>query len=299
MNTFFYKSIPEGIIRVIGEDAEDYLQSQWSINLRTLPIGSIRYGLRLSTKGKVLADSYFLRVGDEEFILLSKECDGADILSLLHENIVADEVEFINETQNWELFTLWHEEKNSDLPLSNLIKPKKYKFTALDDGFYFEDFRAFPHALSILLPVKTRWKMDPNVCPKSKNVFEQLRIRAGEVSIPSEIGSDELPQEGKLEKDGVDFDKGCYLGQEVMARIHAMGRVRRQACTVYWASTETPTLPCPLFAGEKKVGILKSLIPTEEGNSIGIALIHEKGLDTLNAEGLRIDGFTDLKLKNA
>ena len=84
-----------------------------------------------------------------------------------------------------------------------------------------------------------------------------------------------------------------------MARIHAMGRVRRQACTVSWASTESPTLPCHLFAGEKKVGILKSLIPTEEGNSIGIALIHEKGLDTLNAEGLRIDGFTDLKLKNA
>jgi folate-binding protein YgfZ len=299
MNTFFYKTTPKGVIRVIGEDAEDYLQSQWSINLRKLPKGGIRYGLRLSTKGKVLADSYFLRLCDEEFMLVSKECEGAEILSLLNENIVADEVEFINETQNWELITLWNEAKNSDLTLSNLVKPEKNQFSAIEDGFYFEDLRAFPNALSILLPIGTKWKMDPDVKSKSKNDYEQLRIRAGEVSIPTEIGSDDLPQEGKLENNAVDFDKGCYLGQEVMARIHAMGRVRRQARPVSWPCTKIPALPCSLFDGEKKVGILKTLVQTEQGNSIGIALIHEKGLDTLNAEGLGIDGFTDPKIKNA
>ena len=46
------------------------------------------------------------------------------------------------------------------------------------------------------------------------------------------------------------------------------------------------------------MGILKTLVKTGEGNSIGIALIHEKGLDTLDTEGLGIDGFTDLKIKN-
>ena len=41
-----------------------------------------------------------------------------------------------------------------------------------------------------------------------------------------------IPQEGGLEREWVDFDKGCYLGQEVMARIHAMGKVRKQALAV-------------------------------------------------------------------
>ena len=297
MDTFFYKTSPKGVIRIIGEDAEDYLQSQWSINLRKLPHGGIRYGLRLSTKGKVLADSYILRLGDEEFLLLSKDCEGDHIISLLNENIVADEVEFINETQNWEIISFWNEGKNSDLHIENIAKPEKNQFTTMEDGFYFEDFRAFPGAFIILLSIQSKWKMDADLISKKKNVFEELRIRAGEVSIPCEIGSDDLPQEGKLEKIAVDFDKGCYLGQEVMARIHAMGRVRRQARPVSWASTKIPTIPCPLFAGEKKVGVLKSMIQTENGNSIGMALIHEKGLDTLNSEGLQIEGFTDLKLR--
>ncbi len=105
MDTFFYKSFPKGVIRVVEEDAEDYLQSQWTINLKKLPVGGIRYGLRLSTRGRVLADSFFLRLGEEEFLLLSKDCEAVELNSLLEENIVADEVEFINESKNWELIT--------------------------------------------------------------------------------------------------------------------------------------------------------------------------------------------------
>jgi folate-binding Fe-S cluster repair protein YgfZ len=122
MTTFYYKFSPKGVIRVVGEDAEDYLQSQWSINIKKLPIGGVRYGLRLSTKGKVLADSYFLRLEEEEFILVSKECEAQHIINLLNENIVADEVEFLNETQNWDFIGLWQNNKNPNfqaIPMKN------------------------------------------------------------------------------------------------------------------------------------------------------------------------------------
>ena len=297
MDIFFYKTSPKGVIRILGEDAEDYLQSQWSVNLRKLPTGGIRYGLRLSTKGKVLADSYILRLGDEEFLLFSKDCKGDHIISLLNKNIVADEVEFINLTENWEIISFWNQGKDTNLYLEGVAKPEKNQFTTMEDSFYFEDFRAFPGAFIMLLSLRSKWKMNSGLIPKNKNEYEGLRIRAGEVSIPCEIGPDDLPQEGKLEKIAVDFDKGCYLGHEVMARIHAIGRVRRRTCPVSWASNEMPTIPCPVFAGEKKVGVLRSMIQTENGNSIGMALIHEKGLDTLNSEGLQIEGFTDLKLR--
>ena len=98
MNTFFYKTFPKGVIRVREEDAENYLQSQWTINLKRLSKGEIRYGLRLSTRGRVLADSFFLRLGEEEFLLVSRGCEGSEINSLLEENIVADEVEFSDES---------------------------------------------------------------------------------------------------------------------------------------------------------------------------------------------------------
>ena len=96
MSTYYNNSKPKGAIRVIGEDAEDYLQSKWTLNVKKLKPNNIGYGLRLSTKGRVLADAYFLRLDEEEFMLFSRGCNGSNIISLLQENIVADEVEFLN-----------------------------------------------------------------------------------------------------------------------------------------------------------------------------------------------------------
>ncbi len=296
MNTFLNKNSPAGVIRVTGEDAEDYLQSQWTINLRKLPVRGVRYGLRLSTKGRVLADSYFLRLGDEEFLLISKHCKGVDILSLLQENIVADEVEFIDETLNWEWNTLWHEEKNTDLPFAKLEKPEENKFKDVEKGFFFEDLRSFPGAFSLLLPLDSKWEPDSKWKSTEQKEVEVHRIKAGHVSIPAEIGPYELPQEGGLEIDAVDFNKGCYLGQEVMARLHAMGRVRRQSIAISCPHALTPSLPCPLFEGDKKIGVLKSLFQTGHENAVGMALIHEKGLDSLTNSGLHAEKFPSHKI---
>ena len=296
MTTFYYKFSPKGVIRVLGEDAEDYLQSQWSINIRKLPIGGVRYGLRLSTKGKVLADSYFLRLQEEEFILISKECEGEYILNLLNENIVADEVEFLHETQNWDFIGLWQKEKNPNFQAIPLEKPEKNQFSKIENGFFFEDSRAAPGTFSMLLPKQPPLEKLNKCSIETSSEYERLRIEAVRATIPYEIGPQDLPQEGNLEKEGVDFDKGCYLGQEVMARIHAMGRVRRQACSVYWPSHQLPQLPCPVFAANKKVGELKSLVKTESDKAIGIALIHEKGIKTLQEDGLSLEEFNQHKV---
>jgi hypothetical protein len=299
MDTFFYKTFPKGVIRVIEEDAEDYLQSQWTINLRKLPVGGIRYGLRLSTRGRVLADSFFLRIGEEEFILLSKDCDGAELNSLLEENIVADEVEFIDESKNWELITLLEDEKESNSKFKEIKKPEKGEFVTFKDGYFFEDFRISPGVFSLLRPIQDEIPDELSRSEENFNLLEMKRIKAGLVSVPAEIGPDDLPQEGRLERDAIDFDKGCYLGQEVMARIHAMGRVRRLAFPVIWNGTELPAFPCPLFYGDKKKGILKSLHQVNAGESIGIALIHESALDNLKSEGLTIQGITDGRIQMA
>lgn len=296
MTTFYYKFSPKGVIRVVGEDAEDYLQSQWSINIKKLPIGGVRYGLRLSTKGKVLADSYFLRLEEEEFILVSKECEAQHIINLLNENIVADEVEFLNETQNWDFIGLWQNNKNPNFQAIPMKNPGVNQFSRIENGFFFEDFRAAPGTFSMLLPKQPQWEELNKCTVVNSSEYERLRIEADKASIPFEIGPQDLPQEGNLEKEGVDFDKGCYLGQEVMARIHAMGRVRRQTCSVFWPSHQLPRLPCPVFASNKKVGELKSLVKIKSDKAIGIALIHEQGIKTLQEDGLSLEEFNDHKI---
>ncbi len=299
METFFYKSSPKGVIRVTGEDAEDYLQSQWSINLKKLAVGGIRYGLRLSTRGRVLGDSYFLRLDEEEFILLSRECEGTELLSLLNENIVADEVEFFDESNAWELVTIWKKDPK-DFQLEGWsATPPKDRFLQNERSYFFEDFRISPGTYSVMQSSQNGISWAENAKEINFEFFQIKRIQAGLVSVPSEIGPTDLPQEGRLELDAVDFDKGCYLGQETMARIHAMGRVRRLAFPVIWNGEGFPELPCNLHHNEKKKGVLKSLVKLEKQNAIGIALIHESAVETLQAEGLTIEGFVNERIRKA
>lgn len=297
MNTFFYKAFPKGVIRVREEDAEDYLQSQWTINLKRLSKGEIRYGLRLSTRGRVLADSFFLRLGEEEFLLVSRGCKGSEINSLLEENIVADEVEFSDESEDWELITVWNNEDQLTSLLKEVERPEKGNFIQFGNGYLFEDFVISPGAYSLLRPTADSMPNGWMAREATLECLEKQRIRSGLASIPNEIGPNELPQEGRFEVDAVDFDKGCYLGQEVMARIHAMGRVRRLTVPVSWNGQESPSLPTSLFANGKKCGILKSLMVQEGEKSIGMALIHENGIDSLEGEGLTLEGISEGKIQ--
>ena len=73
--------------------------------------------------------------------------------------------------------------------------------------------------------------------------------------VPKDIGSTELPQEGCLEDYAIGYNKGCYLGQEVMARIHAMGRVRRQTFPISWKGKEIPSLPLPCICKRKILAV--------------------------------------------
>ena len=296
MENFFCKTQAKGVIRVIGEDAEDYLQSQWTINIRKIKTGGIRYGLRLSTKGKVLADSHILRLGDEEFILISKGCDAEKIIELMEENIVADEVEFSNETEKWSLYTFWNKTNEAYLKFPGIEIPAENSFFSHEKGMFFQNSRLGPGTNAFLCHKNSEIEWTKELEEISEDQMDIRRIGYGLISIPLDIGPEEFPQEGGLEKDAVDFDKGCYLGQEVMARIHAMGRVRRSINPVTWTGKEVPTLPCNLICEDKKVGQLKSLFPNGEGMHIGMALVHEKGTASLEKDGLFIEGINDGKI---
>ena len=87
--------------------------------------------------------------------------------------------------------------------------------------------------------------------------------------------------------DAVDFDKGCYLGQEVMARIHSMGQVQRVLLPATIKEESPETLPADLFLGDKKVGELKSYFKDKpEIPGLGMALVRRNLLPEIRASGL-------------
>ena len=287
MSIFIHRCPPPAYLQVSGEDAQSYLQSQLTIDLVSMGSDEIRYGLRLDKKGKTQAGMYVIKTDEENFSLISRGTSGSKLVRLLEENVVADEIEFDDRSSEHQLLTVYG--PNAHLLFNHLkeTRPSAHQVVKNTNFLAFLDPRLAPTTFTLVIPEGQNTFTNLEVTFTEEEEIEKARIQSTLVTVPDEIGYDELPQEGGLEKDCVDFQKGCYLGQEVMARIHAMGKVRRQTVTLTFDSAITPETPCPLFDGSKKVGILKSFVKLESGY-LGIAIIHENGMPALKDGKLKM-----------
>jgi hypothetical protein len=108
---------------------------------------------------------------------------------------------------------------------------------------------------------------------------EAVRIEAGILRVPEDIGPGELPNEGGLEQDAISYSKGCYLGQETVARLRAMGQVRRRLHRVRGAGEVPGPSAKDLFQGGRRVGELRSRVSDGAGGFVGYALLTLLHLD--------------------
>ena len=287
MSNFLHGCSPPSLVRVEGEDALDYLQSKLTIDLVKLGQNQIRYGLRLDKRGKTMAGMYVIKQNPESFFLISRGSKANDLISLIEENLVADDVDLIDQSSAFFLITARGGEGKRILNRLGLHEPKRGEIERSGESITFIDSRLPPTTFSIILRKDQKTQAMAGSRSMNWEMIEALRIKSCLVAIPEEIGANDLPQEGNLELDYIDFDKGCYLGQEVMARIHAMGNVRRKACPIQFTSSMMPTLPCPLVKDGRKLGILKSALKEKDG-FIGMAILHENGLAALDDNQIEI-----------
>ena len=88
---------------------------------------------------------------------------------------------------------------------------------------------------------------------------EAMRIEAGIPQVGIDVTEENLPQEGKLDL-ALHFTKGCYLGQEIIARLHYKGHVNKILCHFKMEKSETiPQQGDLLFSQDKEVGKLTSV----------------------------------------
>jgi folate-binding protein YgfZ len=102
-----------------------------------------------------------------------------------------------------------------------------------------------------------------------------LRILGGWPTLGREIDDRTLPQEVRFDAlGGVKYDKGCYTGQETVARLHFRGHANRELRGVCWAPGERPT-DIAVSDGEKVVGTLRTLVDVGD-RSIALAVLRRE-----------------------
>lgn len=251
----FFVWKPAAWLRVTGADAFSFLQGQFTNDLRQSGGTGAVYGLWLNHKGRVLADSFVLRgAAPEEFWVGSYFAEAAVIRQRLEAYVIADDVVVEDMTTEW-------------------IGVTRFGGGG-GEGLSFTGRRASEACVESMMPageIETAKARMEGAVELSVEEMERRRIEAGIAAVPRDIGPGELPNEGGLETTAISYTKGCYLGQEVMARLKSMGQVRRRLVRVR-GSGEAPAPPAGLFQGERKVGELRSAVRSGDG-FVGLALV--------------------------
>lgn len=241
------------VLRVRGPDANSYLQGQFTQDVNAQNGRS--YGLWLDQKGRVLADGHVLRQAAQEFLVVSFSLPAAQLLARLEAYLIADEVELADETGAWAGILLWGEEAATRPTPADVLG--------------FPSRRAGAGSVQWLVPLN---RLDAVVAELKKisaeardpRAAELERLRQGVPAVPADIGSRDLPNEGGLDDVAISYTKGCYLGQEVMARLKNLGQVRRRLHLVR-GKGPVPAPGTALHQGERKVGEMRSAVVDGEG----------------------------------
>lgn len=116
---------------------------------------------------------------------------------------------------------------------------------------------------------------EQGACPFGDVVWEQVRVTEGRPKPDAELTEDFNPLEAGLWQT-ISFDKGCYIGQETIARLNTYQGVKQQLWGIQLSETVPPNTPITLE--EKKVGVLTSLVETADG-PLGLGYVKTKAGD--------------------
>ncbi len=254
--SFFY--LPERLlIRVTGSDRLRYLNGQVTNDLRKLVPGEAMQACLLTPKGKLSAVVWVTLHEQATFLEAPIELF-EDLPARLERYLIADDVnlEIIPSESEIHVFgALLEESSFQKVPgvlISRLHLPgKDIKISELPVGF-FEEHQ-----------------------PLSQEDVEAWRIEQAVPQWGKELTPDRLPPEAYLERRAIDYNKGCYVGQEVISRLRSVGHVNRLLVSLITKNSGEELVPgmklFDLGTTEKSIGFITS-VATESMSGKCIAL---------------------------
>ena len=130
----------------------------------------------------------------------------------------------------------------------------------------------------------------------SEESFHRVRVETGFPWFPQDVGDDNLPQEVARDQQAISFTKGCYLGQETVARLDALGHVNRILTTIQLEGNRVPGLGAEVHVDGQVVGKLSSVAYSPQHDSVlGLTILRCSALKS----SLQVDGIPAVALAAA
>jgi folate-binding protein YgfZ len=266
---------------VRGAEAADFLQGQVSNDVEALAPGQGCYATILNHKGKLRTDLRILRGVD--FFWLDTDAIGHAVLR--HMLVTYS----LGRDVRWE-------DSGAEHALLSLIGPAaddliedpppaaEHSFVDTGAGLFVRTDLGIDVLCSTARAEELRADLGLEEVPEE--VAECLRIESGRPRLGLDMDADTIPQEAGINERAVDFDKGCYVGQETVARLHHRGKPNRHLRGL--RLSEPAERGAEILLGEKPVGRIGSACVSPRLGPIALALVRREAApgDTVLVDGV-------------
>ncbi|MCC5830815.1 MAG: aminomethyltransferase family protein [Phycisphaeraceae bacterium] len=310
-------------LRLRGNDRNDFLQRLITQDIRSLKPGNLIRSFLLSEKGRIRADLLLADQGDSTLMILDR-CDAASLAGELERFIFTEDVTVENQTEQFLVISLlgpeaWHlldslgDAGNSE-PLPYTVTTIYLPQSVLTCWRFDQTGTSNLHILAptsdaaslVDLLAKPLGGLVPDISPDIEKpvpdisalrrpvvgrgvgwlAFNTARIESGTPLFHVDFGPNSLPHETALLGSAVSFTKGCYRGQEIVARMENLGHPARKLVRLTFPSDALPIAGSQVFASpddQTVVGAVTSstLSPLRGQAAVGLAMmkwgLHEPG----------------------
>lgn len=288
----------QGLLRIAGADAQTFLQGQFTNDVRAVSETRSQLTAYCSPKGRMLANGRMFMRGDAYYLQLPQELLDP-VLNRLRMFVLRSRVVLEEATD-----TLVHIGLSGAAAETELQHVLGMAPTEVDAAIRQEDVSAIripgPHPrfelYGPLEPMKRLWSaLDVRGAPVGAVPWELLDIIAGIPTVYPETVEAFVPQMTNMQLlNGVSFKKGCYTGQEVIARTQFLGKLKRR---MYRAHIDADTPPKPgdeLYAPDtepaQSAGRIVAAAPWPDGGFEVLAVAQIASVETAEVRWGRPEG---------
>jgi len=279
-SAFFCQLDHEGVLAVRGVDAAKFLQGQLTCNLNYLSLDTSSLGARCTPKGRMLSSFRVVPLADGFALAMARELVEAQLADL-KKYAVFFKAQLTDESAAWVRFGL--SEGDGVLLALGLDLPAQAGSVARSGALLA--VRLHEGRCELWAPADDADSLRPRLAAQLRegglNDWLLAQVRAGVGQVFGATRELFIPQMLNLQSlGGVSFKKGCYTGQEIVARMQYLGRLKRRLYRLHLAGGELPAPGAELFSPvhSSSVGEVAMAARSEDGIEL-LAVLQDNAVE--------------------
>ncbi len=286
-----------GVIQVSGADAQTFLQAQFSNDIAQLDSAHAQLNAYCNPKGRMFAQFIVVPHNDTYFLLLPHEILNK-VLMRLRMFVLRSQVVLEDMSETYLCLGIINHHMTNTLSKLGDLPTTPYALTEQNEQLLVNIPSPFPRYLVItrIEQAKALWQID-DITKTGANIWQWCDIQAGIPTIWQETLEEFVPQMVNLELiGGVNFKKGCYPGQEIVARMHYLGKPKRRMFRLHTTDIEVPSPGTQLYLPDGNGQSIGKVVSAQQNPEQGVDLLAVIQLSHIDAPQIHLNEATGPQL---